>query len=285
MNIKNYAEQNQEAWNEAAGVHRKSRKIDYKEAFKDKKFSVLDNVLTSLLEKIPLQRKKVAQLCCNNGRELLSIVNTMDAIGIGFDISDEFIAEAKIIAQSAKLDCSFVRIDINKITNRYDSKFDLVLLTAGALTWFHDLGRLFNVVSRLLKIEGYLLIYEIHPFTNLIAWQGESEYDISNPYKIIYKYFRNTPWINNDGADYIGKTTYKSKTFVSFAHKLSDIITAISVNNIIIKEFKEYPHDVSGHLDYLEQDRILPFSYTMIGQKKKRGDGSLFDGKNRINTI
>jgi len=270
MDIKNFAEQNREAWNEAAVVHRKTRKIDYKEAFRDKNFSVLDATLTSLLKNIPLQGKKVAQLCCNNGRELLSIVNTMFAKGIGFDISDEFIAEAKIIAQSAKLDCSFVRTDINQFTNRYNSQFDLVLLTAGALTWFHDLGKLFNVVSRLLKSEGYLLIYEIHPFTNLIAWKGEPEYDISNPYKIVYKYFRNTPWVKNDGADYIGKTVYKSKTFISFAHKLSDIITAISVNKIIIREFREYPHDVSEHLTRLEQDKMLPLSYTMIGQKKKR---------------
>ena len=34
MSIKNYAERNREAWNEAAGVHRKSRKIDYKENLK-----------------------------------------------------------------------------------------------------------------------------------------------------------------------------------------------------------------------------------------------------------
>ena len=245
MDIKNYAEKNREAWNEAAGVHRKSRKIDYKEAFKDKRFSALDDLLTSLLQNMPLQGKRVAQLCCNNGRELLSIVNTMGAAGIGFDISDEFITEAKIIAQSAKLDCRFVRTDITQFTNGYNSQFDLVLLTAGALTWFHDLGKLFRVASRLLKSEGYLLIYEIHPFTNLIAWKGEPEYEALNPYKIVYKYFRNTPWIDNEGADYIGKTTYKSKTFISFAHKISDIITAISSNNIIIKEFKEYPHDVS----------------------------------------
>ncbi|MGB2782854.1 MAG: hypothetical protein WBC45_02790, partial [Atribacterota bacterium] len=68
----------------------------------------------------------------------------------------------------------------------------------------------------------------------------------------------------------IGKTTYKSKTFISFAHKLSDIITAICSGKIIIKEFAEYPHDVSSSLESLEKDKIVPLSYTILGRKSKK---------------
>ena len=66
----------------------------------------------------------------------------------------------------------------------------------------------------------------------------------------------------------LGNTTYKSKIFVSFAHKMSDSITAISIDRIII-EFIEYPYDVSTHLQNLEKDQILPLSYTIIGQKMR----------------
>ena len=264
-----YTERNREAWNEAASVHRKNRKINYCELFKIKNYYALNATLSSLLKKIQLSDNAVAQLCCNNGRELLSIVNTMSASGVGFDISDEFIAEAIGIAKSADLNCRFVRTDINHLTNKYDNNYDFVLFTAGALTWFHDLGKLFEIVKRLFKLEGYLVIYEIYPFTNLIAWKDEPNYELSNPYKIAYKYFRDTPWIDNNGADYIGKTTYKSKTFTPFAHKISDIITAIGSNEIAIKEFIEYPHDVSTHLEDLEKDHILPLSYTIIGRKTK----------------
>jgi len=173
------------------------------------------------------------------------------------------------IAKSANLDCRFVRTNIYDLDTEYDNTFDLILFTAGALTWFHDLGKLFELVGRMLKPEGYLVIYEIHPFTNLLAWKDEPVYKAANPYKIVYKYFRDTPWIDNNGADYIGKTTYKSKTFTSFAHKLSDIITPIGSNKIIIKEFTEYPHDVSAALEGLEKDKIVPLSYTILGQKSK----------------
>jgi len=270
MKTDNYSEKNREAWNEAASVHKKNRKVDYTVLFKNKNYSMLDTTLSSLLNKISLSGRTVAQLCCNNGRELLSIVNTMGASGVGFDISDEFIAEANAIAKSTNLDCRFVRTDIYDLNTEYDNTFDLILFTAGALTWFHDLGRLFELVGRMLKPEGYLVIYEIHPFTNLLAWKDEPVYEAANPYKIVYRYFRNDPWVSDTGADYIGKTTYKSKTFTSFAHKLSDIITAIGSNEIIIKELTEYPHDVSAALESLEKDKIVPLSYTILGQKSKK---------------
>lgn len=269
MGIDNYAERNRKAWNEAASVHRKNRKINYHELFKNKNYSALDATLSSIINKIQLNGKNIAQLCCNNGRELLSIVNTTGATGVGFDISDEFIAEADAIAKSANLNCRFVRADINNLTGKYDNNFDLVLFTAGALTWFHDLEKLFQLVGKLLKSEGYLIIYEIHPFTNLLAMKDESIYDSKNPYKISYNYFRDDPWISNTGADYIGKTTYKSKTFTSFAHKISDIVTAIGSNKIVIKEFIEYPHDVSAGFEDLEKNQIIPLSYTIIGRKAK----------------
>ena len=270
MKTDNYSEKNREAWNEAASVHKKNRKVDYTVLFKNKNYSMLDSTLSSLLNKISLSGRTVAQLCCNNGRELLSIVNTTGATGVGFDISDEFIAEASAIVKSTNLNCRFVRTNIYDLNAEYDNTFDLILFTAGALTWFHDLGRLFGLVGRMLKPEGYLVIYEIHPFTNLLALKDEPAYEAESPYKIVYQYFRNDPWVSDTGADYIGKTTYKSKTFTSFAHKLSDIIMAICSNEIIIKEFTEYPHDVSAALEGLEKDKIIPLSYTILGQKSKR---------------
>ena len=112
MKTDNYSEKNREAWNEAAIVHRKNRKVDYTVLFKNKNYSMLDTTLSFLLNKISLSGRTVAQFCCNDGRELLSIVNTTGATGVGFDISDEFIAEAGAIAKSTNLNCRFIRTDI-----------------------------------------------------------------------------------------------------------------------------------------------------------------------------
>jgi len=84
MKTDNYSEKNREAWNEAASVHRKNRKVDYIVLFKNKNYSALDTTLSSLLNKISLSGRTVAQLCCNNGRELLSIVNNYRCDGCWF---------------------------------------------------------------------------------------------------------------------------------------------------------------------------------------------------------
>lgn len=133
MEMDYYSERNREAWNEAVSVHRKNRKIYYCEVFKNKNYSALDMTLLSLLKKIQLFGKTVAQLCCNNGHKLLSIVNTTGASGVGFDISDEFITEAKKIAKSAKFEYRFVRTDLYDLTAEHDHNFDLVLFAEGAL--------------------------------------------------------------------------------------------------------------------------------------------------------
>ena len=91
--------------------------------------------------------------------------------------------------------------------------------------------------------------------------KDEPTYDPKNPYKIAYNYFRNDPSISNTGADYIGKTTYKFKTFTSFAHKISGIITAIGSNEIAIKELIEYPHDVSVGFEDLGKNQMIPLLY------------------------
>ena len=44
---------------------------------------------------------------------------------------------------------------------------------------------------------------------------------------------------------------------------------AMSVKQMIIKEFNENPHDISEHLNYFEQDQILPLSYILLGPKKR----------------
>ena len=92
---KKYSEANRTAWNEAAPIHRKTRPVDLNEFFSKPGASLLDPVETGILKSFGLDGKTVAQLCCNNGRDLISIVNIGAKSGTGFDISDGFIEEAR----------------------------------------------------------------------------------------------------------------------------------------------------------------------------------------------
>jgi hypothetical protein len=59
MKTDNYSEKTSEARNEAASVHKKSRKVDYTVLFKNKNYSMLDSTLSSLLDKISLSGRAV----------------------------------------------------------------------------------------------------------------------------------------------------------------------------------------------------------------------------------
>jgi SAM-dependent methyltransferase len=143
----------------------------------------------------------------------------------------------------------------------------MVFISIGALCWLPDLEKLFTIAVRLLKPAGKLVIYELHPISNVIAAPPEKEYDPNDPLKICYRYFQPEPLVSNDGIDYVGKTTYQGKTKYDFMHTMGYIITSIVKNGIVLEEFSEYQHDISDLFDHLGDDSKLPLSYIIIANK------------------
>lgn len=265
--IKRITESNRRAWNEATPHHQQHRTINLREKFAEPGYSYLDPIETAKLKEIGLAGKRVAQLCCNNGREILSIVNLGAVEGVGFDISDAAVAEAEELAKVAGTCCRFVRTDIYDIGPEWDSRFDIVYITIGALSWMPDLDRFFAVAARLLAPGGSLVIYEQHPFMYLYPNTTDPEYDPDNELTAMFSYFRTDPWVEDEGIDYVGKTTYESSTSYSYTQKISDILNPIASHGLVLREFTEYPHDVSSIWSHLEKYHMIPLSYFLVAQK------------------
>ena len=256
-------EANRRAWNQATCVHQQHRKVDLREQFAKPGYSTLDSLVTAKLREIGVAGKSVVQLGCNNGRELLSVLNLGAADGVGFDISDEAIAEAQGLAAIAGTAARFVRSDVYEIGAEWTGRFDLAFITIGALSWLPDLERFFGIVARLLRPGGELLIYEMHPFTYIFAAPDEPEYDANHVLQAAYSYFRTEPWTSTTGIDYVGGTKYDSSPCYSYTQKLSDIINPIAVNDLVLREFHEYPHDISELWAHLEPHRVVPLCYIL----------------------
>ncbi|WP_052675835.1 class I SAM-dependent methyltransferase [Paenibacillus sp. IHBB 10380] len=265
MNIKTYTKSNREAWNEVNPIHQKHNPINLKEVFQTKGFSTLDEHITDTFRRLGLQGKRAAQLCCNNGRELLSLVNLGAQSGTGFDISDHAIEEAKELAETSGLPCTFVRTDVYDIDSTHVNQYDLMYISIGALTWLPDLHKFFGIASTLLKKDGMLVIYEMHPLLNMLAMEDEPEFE--DPLKIAFSYFKSDPWIANTGIDYVGNTTYESQTNYSFSHTLASIFNAVIQSGINITEYEEHQHDISCIYTDVEKEGKFPMSYTLIGKK------------------
>ena len=268
MKRKEITEANRKAWNEVMPIHQKYRKIDLKKAFSNRGFVTFDSIEKSFLDKIELTGKKVAQLCCNNGQETLSLVNYGAESAAGFDISDLAIEEANELQKISGLNCKFIRTDVYDIDEEWFNQFDMIYITIGAIAWLPDIELFFKMVSHLLKKDGDLLIYDTHPFCYMLAHPDEDEYRKDYPKNAVHSYFRTEPWIGNTGIDYIGGTTYDACTSYDYSSTFSRNINAMIKAGIQIVELQEFDHDISNMFAHLEDDTAIPKCYLLHGRKK-----------------
>jgi ubiquinone/menaquinone biosynthesis C-methylase UbiE len=263
MQSNDYVEANRLAWNQVAPMHAAANQERLVQAFAERGFSVLDSYETAMLQRIGIEGRAVAQLGCNNGRELLSIKNLGAGRCVGFDIAEEFIGQAQELNRAAQQDCEFVATSITEISESYNQTFDLVYITIGVLSWMPDINAFFAVVARLLKPQGHLMIYEMHPFLNMLDEPDDTE----NPLQISLSYFNPGAQEEIADLDYYQGTRYEGLPIYWFGHTLSNIMTALIVNGIAISAFEEYAHDISATFAPLEQVQKIPLCYILVGEK------------------
>lgn len=263
MNKKKYTEANRIAWNEAMPYHQKAKDGKFFRAFLEPGYSCLDETITAKIKEIGITGRDAAQLGCNDGREILSLKNLGAQRAVGFDISDAAIAEARKLAKVAKIECEFVRTDIYEIPEEYNDSFDLIYISIGVLPWMLDLESFFKIVSRLIRKNGILLIYETHPIMQMF---DSAKKDV--PMQMTESYFRKDPWVDTTSLDYYDNTQYDASVHYDFPHTLSEIINNIIRQGLTLAQFEEYPHDTSLCYKHLENGGIqLPMSCILVAHK------------------
>jgi ubiquinone/menaquinone biosynthesis C-methylase UbiE len=260
-----YIKDNKAAWEEAFEHRRENWGNDnYKRLMNEPLPFICEDVATELKE-FDWKDKRIAQFCCNNGRELLSIMQLGPSSGIGFDIAENIIEQARTTAQKAGItNCDFVAANILEIGEEYFNQFDLIFFTIGAITWFQDLPTLFGIVSQCLKPNGAMLIHDFHPFMNMLPLPGEDGFHSDELNRIAYPYFRKEPWIENGGMEYM-TPQYDSKTFTSFVHTLSDMLNSAISAGMTIRKLNEFSYDV-GLTDVYDAQEY-PLSFILIAHK------------------
>ena len=258
-----YTEANRAAWNEAAPVHADRTWAGLLEAFaRPGHVSLHKEAEVETLLEVGVAGRAVAQVCCNNGRELISISNLGAGRCVGFDISDAFVEQARELNRAAGLDCEFVRCDAYAIPHEFDAAFDLVYVSIGALGWMPDLGGFLGACARLLRPGGVLFVYEMHPFLDML------EAGSDDPLKLHHSYFRTEPYVESGGLDYYGHESYASRTMYWFHHKVSDVIAGCLGSGLALERFVEFPHDISNNFAHLEALPVkVPASYLLLARK------------------
>ena len=263
----NFNKLNKLAWEEAFDNRKAGWGEDIADRIRNERYPFLVKDLIEELGNFDFKGKTIAQFCCNNGRELLSLFKMGAKYGVGFDIAENQVAFANMTAQELQMNCTFIAADILEIDNSFYNTFDFIFITIGAITWFKDINAFFEKVSACLKEGGYVFINEQHPVTDMLAAEGEENYDPSSPEKLVNSYFKNEPWIENNGMEYMSDSTKEYKnTFYSFPHTFADILNAIIKSGLQIKKLKEFEYDISGLFPDLN-NRGIPLSYILIAGK------------------
>ena len=262
-NTKRITAANRAAWEQVAPIHHTHNQARLIESYSKPGFTNLDAVETRRLEALGIAGKDVAQVCCNNGRELISVKNKGAARCVGFDIAQGFIDQGRELAEAGGLDVEFVCTDIYDINDEYATSFDVVTITIGVLGWMPDLDGFFAVVAKLIRPGGALFIYEHHPILEMIE-PGEA----GAPIVWELSYFNKEPYVNTSGLDYFGGDKYDAKPATSFSHTIAEVIMAGIDNGLAVEHFEEFPHHISNAWWNVEKSSLgLPMSYTLILRK------------------
>lgn len=98
------------------------------------------------------------------------------------DISDKQLEHAKDIADKLKLNIHFVCDDTTQLSNIESDDFDLVYTSNGTHTWIADLPTMYKNIHRVLKQDGFSIMYDIHPFNRPFTGKPWNEPKIIKPY-------------------------------------------------------------------------------------------------------
>ena len=260
-----YIQENKAAWEEAFEHRHPGWGDDNHERLRKEKLPFFHDDVARELETMDFTGKTIAQFCCNNGRELLSLMQLGAERGVGFDIADNIIAQAEDTAKKAGItNCSFSSCNVLDLPEEYCNSFDFVLFTIGAITWFEDLKPLFQKVSDCLKQGGLMMIHDFHPVMNMLPMPGEPEFDPEHLDRVAYCYIRKEPWIENEGMSYLSEQ-YASKTFTSFSHTMADIVNAVSFSGMRVVKLDEFDYDVG--LSEVYDGKGFPLSFLMTAEK------------------
>ncbi len=261
MEPNDYIEANRKSWNERAAIHAGQQGKEYDERIQRADFSTFDDVEKRIFAQIGLSGKDVIQLCCNNGRELISVKKAGAGRCVGIDLSDRFIEEARRLTALSGVDVEFIRASVYDILHELDGNFDLVYITIGALGWLPDLERFFEIVARLLRSNGQVFIYETHPILNMF----ESGKGLS----VEYSYFKTEPFEDAGQPDYLDRSQTVKSVAYWFPHKLYEIIGGCLNHDLALTHFQEYGHDLSMEFAELEQlDKKPPLSFSLVARKR-----------------
>lgn len=245
-------EANRKAWGLIAREHYEH----YSKALRDGKHALNDHIRHEIGD---IRRKSLIHLQCNTGADAILLAQ-MGAAVTGVDLVPDNVHYATKMAEELGVkDIRFIESDVLRLTEIHHEKYDIVFTSEGVLGWLPDLQQWGKVVRSLLKDDGFLYVYDSHPFFMMFD-EGKLRREI---YEIKYPYFDHAPDLEESIGGYAAQTKHGIEAWF-WMQKVSDIINATASNGLHIEYFHEFPenyYDSGGDMTLLPDKGLFIYPH------------------------
>ena len=218
-----------------------------------------------LRSRLPAQT--VVHLQCAGGVETLSLVNAGASHVIGIDIAESLIGCARRLGEQLNAPAEWLVADVLDPPRSLRSCADGIYTGQGALPWVHDLAAWARAVAAILRPDGWLVLFDLHPCS--VMFDEDAQELSSTGVTYFAPLLRWSRWT---GA-YIGSlqdsAALKQSKKVARVWPPSAVISALLDAGLNVNGFGEYPDAYWDAFPALQpaDRRKVPCTYSVTATK------------------
>lgn len=153
--------------------------------------------------------KSVIHLQCNTGADTILLARKAAHV-TGVDLVPENIRFAdKMVRELGVGNVDFIESDIMTLSEIHREKYDVVFTSEGVLGWLPDLRVWARTIRQLLKDDGFVYVFDSHPF----ALMFDEEKLSREKYDIRYPYFSEQPDADDSVGGYVSEPKQGVKAY------------------------------------------------------------------------
>ena len=186
-----------------------------------------------------LDGKRIIHLQCNTGADTILLAKMCEhATGVDL-VPDNILYAEKLANDLGITNTRFIESDIMELMDKHNEKYDVVFVSEGAIGWLPDLKKWGRTIRHLLKDDGFLYVYDSHPFYLMF---DESKL-ADNVMEVKYPYFGKEPDVDDSIGGYASAWTDGVEAYF-WMYTISDIINSLTSAGLHIEYFNEFQENM-----------------------------------------
>lgn len=154
------------------------------------------------------------------------------------------------LSQETGLDARFLCMDIYKLPDVLDEKFDIIYTAGGVLCWLSDLDQWAKIIAHFLKPAGILYLQDEHPFLNVF---DDTTADVADLHTR-YPYFHTVKPLRIEGLlPHSDPADNQQSVEYVWSYSFSDILNALITAGLRLDYLHEFSFGSNRRFPFMEK--------------------------------